>query len=136
MPYFLAKTEPSTYSFSQLQKEKKTVWDGIRNPQALKAIRSMKPGDSVFMYHSGGESSIVGLARVFSAPRPDPKDARLAVVDLEAVGPIDPPVTLKQIKETGLFNDWALVRQGRLSTMSVPDSFVAWLRKQRPKLKL
>jgi predicted RNA-binding protein with PUA-like domain len=136
VPYFLAKTEPSTYSFSQLQKEKKTVWDGIRNAQALKAIKSMKPGDTVFMYHSGGESSIVGLARVRSLPRPDPKDPKLTVVDLEAAGPLEPPVTLKEIKETGLFNDWALVRQGRLSTMAAPDSFVAWLRKQRPKLKL
>jgi predicted RNA-binding protein with PUA-like domain len=133
VPYFLAKTEPSTYSFAQLLKDRKTLWDGVRNPQALKAIRSMKPGDTVFVYHSGGESAIVGLARVSSPPRSDPKDANLTVVELEAAGRVDPPVTLKQIKESGLFDDWALVRQGRLSTMAAPDAFATWLRKQRPK---
>lgn len=136
MSYFLAKTEPSTYSYADLVRDKKTVWDGVKNPQALKAIRSMKAGDTVFLYHSGGESAIVGLARVAAAPRPDPKNEKLTVVDLEAGGPIEPPVTLKQIKESGLFDDWALVRQGRLSTMAAPAAFVAWVRKQRPKSRI
>jgi predicted RNA-binding protein with PUA-like domain len=130
MKYFLAKTDPETYSIDQLEKEKKTVWDGVTNPQAVRAIREMHPGDRVLIYHSGGESAILGLAKVVSEARPDPKNPKSAVVDLEFLRRIDPPVTLAQIKQAHLFDDWALVRQGRLSTMSVPEKFVDWLRKQ------
>jgi predicted RNA-binding protein with PUA-like domain len=136
MGYFLAKTEPGTYSIADLERDQRTVWDGVRNPQALRAIRAMKPGDSIFIYHSGGESRVVGLARVASEPRPDPKDAKLTVVDLEFAGKLDPGATLAEIKESGLFTDWALVRQSRLSTMEAPESFVKWMRKRHPKLKL
>ena len=129
MKYFLAKTDPETYSIDQLEKEKKTVWDGVTNPQAVRAIKDMRPGDRVFIYHSGGEAAILGLAKVLSEPRPDPKNAKSAVVDLEFVRRIDPPATLAEIKQSNLFDDWALVRQGRLSTMAVPDKFVEWLRK-------
>jgi len=129
MKYFLAKTDPETYSIEQLEKEKKTVWDGVTNPQAVRAIQEMRPGDRVLIYHSGGESAILGLAKVVSAPRPDPKNAKSAVVDLEFVRRIEPPATLAEIKQSHLFDDWALVRQGRLSTMAVPDKFVEWLRK-------
>jgi predicted RNA-binding protein with PUA-like domain len=136
MKYFLAKTDPETYSIDQLEKEKKTVWDGVKNPQAVRAIREMRPSDKVFIYHSGGLSAIVGLARVVSEPRPDPKNPKSAVVDLEFLGRIEPPVSLAEIKQSKLFDDWALVRQGRLSTMAAPESFVEWMRKKNPKAKI
>ncbi len=136
MKYFLAKTDPETYSIDQLEKEKRTSWDGVNNPQAVRAIREMRPGDKVFIYHSGGNSSIVGLAKVASEPRDDPKNPRSAVADFEYLGRIDPPVTLTEIKESKLFDGWALVRQGRLSTMSAPENFVEWMRKKYPKSKI
>jgi predicted RNA-binding protein with PUA-like domain len=133
MAHFLAKTDPETYSIEDLAREKRTTWDGVKNPQALRAVREMRPGDTVFIYHSGGGSAVVGLARVASAPRPDPKNAKLAVVDLEFLRRLDPPTTLAEIKASGLFGDWALVRQGRLSTMSAPAAFVSWMRKLHAK---
>jgi predicted RNA-binding protein with PUA-like domain len=136
MAYFLAKTDPETYSIDQLEKEKKTVWDGVTNPQAVRAIREMKPGDKVFIYHSGGLSAVVGLAKVLSDGRPDPKNPKSAVADLEYLGRIDPPVTLSEIKQSQLFDDWALVRQGRLSTMAAPEKFVQWMRKKYPQAKI
>lgn len=136
MNYFLAKSEPSVYSIDDLEREHKTTWDGVTNPQAVKNIRSMRPGDRVFIYHSGGVSAIVGLATVKSEPRDDAKNAKSAVVDLEYLGRIDPPATLAEIKESGKFNDWALVRQGRLSTMGAPETFVAWMRKKYPGAKI
>ncbi len=136
MNHFLAKTDPETYSIDQLEREHKTVWDGVKNPQALRAIASMRPGDRVFMYHSGGDAAIVGMAKVASEPRPDPKNPKLTVVDLEFVARLEPPTTLREIKESGLFNDWALVRQGRLSTMAAPPAFVTWTSKRYPKLKI
>lgn len=135
MNYFLAKTDPETYAIDQFEREKKTVWDGVRNPQALRAIREMHPGDVVFLYHSGGDSAVVGLAKVASEPRPDPKSPKLTVVDLEYAGRLEPPTTLHEIKQSGKFSDWALVRQGRLSTMSAPGTFVEWMRKRYPKAK-
>ncbi len=114
MRYFLAKTDPETYSIDQLEKEKRTAWDGVNNPQAVRAIRDMRPGDKVFIYHSGGLSAVVGLAKVASEPRDDPKNPKSAVADFEFLGRIDPPVTLAEIKQSKLFDDWALVRQGRL----------------------
>lgn len=136
MNYFLAKTEPEVYSIDQLEKDGKTVWDGIKNAQALQAVRAMKPSDRVFIYHSGGVSSIVGLAKVVTAPREDPKNPKSWVVDLEFVKKIDPPTTLADVKQSGLFADFALVRQSRLSTMAVPPEFVDWIKERYPKLKL
>ncbi|HYL38794.1 MAG TPA: EVE domain-containing protein [Bryobacteraceae bacterium] len=133
MKYFLAKTDPETYAMDQLEREKKTVWDGVTNPQAVRAIRAMRPNDKVFIYHSGGLSAVVGLARVVSEGRPDPKNPKSAVADFEFVTRLDPPVTLAEIKQSTLFDDWALVRQGRLSTMEAPEKFVAWMRKKFPK---
>jgi predicted RNA-binding protein with PUA-like domain len=133
MRYFLAKTEPGTYSIDQLEKDHKTTWDGVSNPQALRAIREMKSGDKVFIYHSGGMSAIVGLAKVVKDGREDPKNPKSAVADFEFVGKLDTPVTLGEIKQSKLFDDWALVRQGRLSTMEAPEKFVAWMRKKFPK---
>jgi predicted RNA-binding protein with PUA-like domain len=133
MNYFLAKTEPGTYSIDDLERERKTTWDGVTNPQAVRAIQEMRPGDRVFLYHSGGISAVVGLATVRSDPRPDPRNPKSAVVDLEFLSRIDPPVSLKEIKESKKVEDWALVRQGRLSTMPVPPKFVDWIRARYPK---
>lgn len=130
MRYYLAKTDPETYSIDQLEKDKKTAWDGVTNPQAVRAIREMRPGDRVLIYHSGGQAAILGLAKVISEPLDDAKNPKSAVAEFEFVRRIDPPVTLAQIKESHKFDDWALVRQGRLSTMAVPDKFIEWLRKQ------
>jgi predicted RNA-binding protein with PUA-like domain len=104
----------------------------VNNPQAVRAIREMKAGDKVFIYHSGGLSAVVGLAKVVKEGREDPKNPKSAVADFEFVGRLE-PVTLKEIKESGLFDDWALVRQGRLSTMEAPEKFVVWMRKKFPK---
>lgn len=134
--YFLAKTDPDTYSIDDLEREHRTVWDGVTNPQAVRNIRTMRPGDRVFIYHSGGISSIVGMATVRSEPRDDPKNKKSAVVDLEFDARLEPPVSLADIKASGKFNDWTLVRQGRLSTMAAPESFVAWMRARYPKTKI
>jgi predicted RNA-binding protein with PUA-like domain len=136
MTYFLAKTDPETYSIDDLEKQKTTAWDGVTNPQAVRAIREMRPGDKVFIYHSGGQSGVVGLARVTSEPRPDPKNAKSAIADFEFLARLDPPVMLAEIKQSKLFDDWALVRQGRLSTMTAPEEFVDWMRKKFPKMKI
>ncbi len=136
MSYFLAKTDPETYSLEDLEREKVTLWDGVTNPQAVKAIREMRPGDRVFIYASGGGSAVVGLANVLTAGRPDPKNPKSAVVDLEFAARLEPPTTLAEIKQSQKFSDWALVRQGRLSTMSAPDTFVAWMRSRYPKVKI
>ena len=130
MTYYLAKTDPDTYSIDDLEREGRTTWDGVRNPQALRAIRTMQPGDHVFIYHSMGQAAVMGLARVASAPRPDPKNPKLTVVDLEFLQRLEPPTTLHEIKESGKFEDWSLVRQGRLSTMAAPVEFVKWMRKR------
>ena len=131
MAYFLAKTDPSTYSIDDLEREGTTTWDGVRNAAALQAIRAMHPGDEVLIYHSQGEAAIVGLARVISEPRPDPKDSKSWVVDVTFVRRLQQPVTLREIKESHLFDDWSLVRQGRLSTMGVPDNVIAWLKEKK-----
>ena len=130
MAYFLAKTEPSTYSIDDLKRDKKTEWDGVRNPTAVNAIKAMKPGDKVIIYHSGDERTIVGLAEVVSAPRADPNDAKSWVADFKYLAHAKTLVTLKQVKESHKFDDFSLVRMSRLSTMPAPDAFYAWLEKQ------
>lgn len=134
--YFLAKTDPETYPVEQLERDGQTVWDGVRNPQALRAIRDMKPGDRVFLYHSMSDAAIVGLADVVGGGRDDPNNPKLAVADFRFRGRIDPPVTLREIKESHLFDDWALVRQSRLSTMLAPGEFVKWMKSKRPKASI
>jgi predicted RNA-binding protein with PUA-like domain len=136
MKYFLAKTDPDTYSLDDLERERKTAWDGVTNPQAVRAIREMKPNDRIFIYHSGGESAIVGLAVARSDPRDDPKNPKSAVVDLEFLARLDPPTSLHEIKQSNKFDDWALVRQGRLSTMAAPEKFVEWMRARYPGVKI
>jgi predicted RNA-binding protein with PUA-like domain len=130
MAYFLAKTDPQTYSIDDLKRDGTTEWDGVRNPHAVNAIKSMKPGDMVIIYHSQDDKAVVGLAKVVSPPRPDPEDERSWVADFEYVRHAARPVTLREIKESHEFDDWALVRQGRLSTMSAPPEFWDWLQER------
>jgi predicted RNA-binding protein with PUA-like domain len=134
--YFLAKTEPHTYSIDQLQSDIRTIWDGVTNPQALKTIRNMRPGDRVFIYHSGAQPGVAGLATVASEPRPDPASPKSVVVDLEYLRHLQPPTPLADIKAAGTFDDWALVRQGRLSTMEAPPEFVEWMRGRYPGVEI
>lgn len=124
--YWILKTEPSAYSFDQLEADKRTTWDGVKNPVALKNLRSMRPGDEAMVYHTGDEKAIVGLAKIVSDPRPDPKDPKLVVIDLAAGSRVKKPVTLAIIKADPAFKDLALVRQGRLSV--VPVSADLWKR--------
>jgi len=118
---WLLKTEPSCYAFAQLQRERKTVWDDVRNPSALKNLRQISKGDLCFIYHTGNEKAVVGIARALGPAYPDPNkgDPRLAVVDLEPVKPLPRPVTLKEIKGSGEFEGWDLIRLPRLSVMAV-----------------
>ena len=115
--HWIVKTEPSTYSFDQLERDGTTVWDGVRNNLALKHLREMKRGDRVLVYHSGEEKAVVGLAEVAAEAYADPKqkDPKLVVVDLKAAGRLPRPVPLAAIKQEPAFADLALVRIGRLS---------------------
>jgi predicted RNA-binding protein with PUA-like domain len=130
--YFLAKTDPETYSIDNLERDGQTVWDGVTNAQALRAIREMKTGDRVFIYHSMGDACIVGVADIVGDGRPDPRNPKLAVADFRFRNRVAPPVTLREIKESGEFADWSLVKQSRLSTMEAPEKFVKWMRALRP----
>ena len=119
--YWLVKTEPSTYSYDDLEREKTAVWDGVRNPVALRNLRAMHPGDQVLVYHTGDEKAVVGWATVVSAPYADPKtkEPNLTVIDLRAHRRLPQPVTLAQIKADKAFADLPIVRQGRLSVSPV-----------------
>jgi predicted RNA-binding protein with PUA-like domain len=111
---YLLKTEPSVYSFSDLEREKTTIWDGVTNPTAVKHLREMKPGDRLVIYHTGEEKSAVGTASVVSVDASDPKTPQ---VKIKAGKPIANPKTLAEIKAHKLFADSPLVRQGRLSVV-------------------
>ena len=117
--YWIVKTEPSTYSYEDLARQKTAVWDGVKNNLALKHLRQMKPGDRVLVYHTGDEKAVVGVAEVRSDAYPDPKhkDPKLVVVDLKAEERLPRPVPLAQIKQDRAFTDLGLVRMGRLSVM-------------------
>lgn len=131
MTYYLAKTEPSTYSIDNLEQEGVATWDGVRHPTAVLALKAMQPGDRVLIYHSGQQKSIVGVAEVVGNSRPDPNDSRSWLVDFRLIKRFpEPYVNLRQIKASGLFKDFELVRQPRLSTMPVPDKFIRWLKNQ------
>ncbi len=122
--YWILKTDADTYPFDQLVRERRAVWDGVSNALALKHIRSMKKGDHAFIYHSGDEKALVGLARIVSDPYPDPKDddPRLAVVDVEAGDRLPRPVSLASVKADPAFADLGLVRMSRLSVIPVPEA--------------
>jgi len=111
---YLLKTEPSTYSFADLQREKTTIWDGVSNPVALKNLRNMKPGERLVIYHTGDEKQAVGTATVVSVDDSDPKNPR---VKIKAGKGIAKPVTLAEAKSSAAFADSPLVRQGRLSVV-------------------
>ena len=120
---WLFKTEPSVYSFQQLQKDKKTMWDGVANNLALKNLRDIKNGDLIFIYHTGDEKQAVGVARALSGAYPDPskKDPKLLVVDIEPVKSLAKPVTLAEVKANKKLANFDLVRISRLSIMKVTD---------------
>ncbi len=120
---WLFKTEPSAYSFQQLQKDKRTVWDGVKNNLALKHLSAIKKGDALVIYHTSDEKAVVGLARAASDAYPDPgkKDPKLLVVDIEADKPMPRPVTLSEIKADPKLKSFDLVRLPRLSVMPVSD---------------
>jgi len=120
---WLFKTEPSVYSFQQLQKDKKTIWDGVANNLALKNLKDIKKGDLILIYHTGDERQAVGVARALGGAYADPskKDPKALVVDVEAVKPLLRPVTLAEVKANQKLANFDLVRLGRLSIMKVSD---------------
>ena len=125
MNYWLAKQEPSGprgYNVLQLQKDKKTMWDGVHNNLALKHIRNMKKSDQVLFYHTGTERQAVGIMTITTNPYPNPKEKekRFVVVDVKFKKLLKTPVTLDTIKKQKKFKDWELLRISRLSVMPVP----------------
>jgi predicted RNA-binding protein with PUA-like domain len=122
MAAWLLKTEPSTYSYADLVREKRARWDGIKNPVALRHLRQAKAGDTAVVYHTGDEKSCVGLAEIVKAAYADPKNDKLAVVDLEAAAPLSRAVTLAALKADPAFADSPLLRQGRLSFVPLTEA--------------
>lgn len=120
---WLFKTEPSVYSYQQLQKDKKTMWDGVKNNLALKNLKDIEKGDEILIYHTGDEKAAVGVARALGGAYPDPsqKNPKLLVVDIEAVKPLSRPVTLAEVKANKKLANFDLVRLSRLSIMKVSD---------------
>jgi len=123
---WLLKTEPSEYAYDDLEREGTATWDGVTNPAALENLRSMKAGDRVFVYHTGDEKAVVGMAEVTRSAYPDPKskNARLVVVDLKPSGRLGARVPLGELKAMAVFAESPLVRQGRLSV--VPLTAAQW----------
>lgn len=132
MNYWLVKQEPSKYPFSLFCKEKKTIWDGVRNYQARNFLRAMQVGDQVLYYHSVDEKAVVGIAQVLKTAFPDPtspKGEEWSSVLLEATRALAKPVTLDQLKAEKKFSDLLLLRQSRLSVMPIPEKlFLAIVR--------
>ena len=124
MAFWLLKTEPSTYSYDDLARDKKTTWDGVTNNAALKNIRGMRKGDLALVYHTGDQRTIVGVAEIASAPYADPKadDDKFVVVDLKPKKKLKQPVTLDTIKSDKAFAGWDLLRIGRLSIVPTPPA--------------
>ena len=120
--YWILKTDPDTYALADLQREGRARWDGVANPVAVRHLRSMRAGDRAMIYHTGDDKAIVGLARVVSDGYDDPNNPKLAVVDVEFERAVGTPVTLASVKADPFFNELALVRQGRLSVVPVPDA--------------
>ncbi len=129
---WLLKSEPGEYSWNDLEKKGKDIWDGVRNPGALKNMRLMQPGDKAFFYHTGKEKAVVGIMEIASLPYPDPgtDDPHIVAVDVAGKTKLAFPVTLKRIKESGQFPGWELVRQPRLSVVPVSkeqwDTIMDW----------
>jgi predicted RNA-binding protein with PUA-like domain len=123
MKHWLLKTEPECYSWDDLVRDKRATWDGVTNALALKHLRAMKKGDAAFIYHTGKERAIIGIAEVIGDPHPDPKEMneKLAVVDLKLSRKLGRPVTLEEIKADPAFEGWDLLRNSRLGVMPVPE---------------
>lgn len=121
MAYWILKSEPSVYAFEQLERDRRTVWDGVKNPQALIYLRQMQKGDDALIYHSNEGKELVGFATIAKAAYPDPKleDEKLVVVDVAAGARLPRPVGLATIKATPSLAQIGLVRQSRLSVMPV-----------------
>jgi predicted RNA-binding protein with PUA-like domain len=111
---YLLKTEPSEYSFADLQRDKSTIWDGVTNPVAVKNLRAMKPGERLVIYHTGEEKSSVGTATVVSVDTSNPRNPR---VKIQAGKEVARRVTLAEVKANKIFAESPLVRQGRLSVV-------------------
>lgn len=122
--HYLLKTEPTVYSFADLQREKSTIWDGVTNPVAVKHLREMPRGAKLVIYHTGDQKQAVGTATVESVDATDPK---VPLVRIKVGKPVTKPVTLAQIKEHKLFSDSPLVRQGRLSVVPLSAQQFAYL---------
>ena len=124
MAQWLVKEEPEHYNYDQLEKDKKTVWAGVRNPLAQKHLRSIKRGDRIFYYHTGKEKAVVATATAASDAYPDPNDksGKLSVVDIVPEKKLARPVTLSEIKGDNAFASFPLVRMSRLSVMPVSDT--------------
>ena len=120
---WLFKTEPSVYSYQQLVKDKKTIWDGVANNLALKNLRDIKKGELIFIYHTGDEKAAIGVAKALGGAYADPskKDPKLLVVEIEPVRALAKPVTLAQVKAQPKLTTFDLVRNSRLSIMKVTD---------------
>jgi predicted RNA-binding protein with PUA-like domain len=118
MSYWLLKTEPEDYSWDDLIREKETVWEGVKAPKALFNIQKMEPGDLAFIYHTGKERAIVGIAEIISYPYMDAQESGL-VFKVVPVKPLSQRVTLSEIKASQQFNDWDLVKLQRLSVVPV-----------------
>lgn len=129
MAYWLMKTEPDEFSYSDLERKSPEMWDGVRNAAAAKHMRTMRPGDLFLFYHTGSERAIVGVGRVVSEPYPDPtvEGGNWVVVDVAPAYRLREPVTLAAIKADPRFADWALVRQPRLSVMPVTPAQWEWI---------
>jgi predicted RNA-binding protein with PUA-like domain len=125
MTYWLLKSEPQDYSYTDLKQTERTVWNGVKNPLALKYLRTMQPTDEALFYHTGKERRVVGIAQILSLPYPDPAldDPKLVVVDIRAVRSLPQPVTLAQIKQSGNFADFDLIRLPRLSVVPVSAQY-------------
>ena len=117
--FYLLKTEPGTYSFSDLQREKQTVWDGVTNPVAVRNLREMKPGDDLVIYHTGDEKRGVGTATVVSVDAADPKNPAVKIKSGKA---ISSPKTLAEMKADARFKDSPLLRQSRLSVVPLTQA--------------
>ena len=121
MNYWLLKSEPGTYGWADLVRDRRTHWDGVRNPQATANLKAMKTGDRAYFYHSGEERAIVGVCEIVKEFHPDPKDksGRFGMVDVALLEALKTPVTLQRIKAEPRLADFKLVRQGRLSVVPV-----------------
>ncbi|MBA4058181.1 MAG: EVE domain-containing protein [Marivirga sp.] len=119
MNYWLLKSEPGTFSWDDLVRDKKTGWDGVRNFQARNNLKAMKKGDMAFFYHSMDEKSVVGIAKITKESYPDPKDNEWVAVEIAPVKKLKKPVTLAQIKADKRLSDMVLVKSSRLSVQPV-----------------